>query len=427
MSAWLRMRLSAVFAAVVVVLTAPMLHADEDDEVVPEQVVVKLRPGVDPLEFAARYQQWYPNPKQPIIDSIASRRLYLFRVHEGDEEEFVDEIIGDAAVEKAEPAYTGRDVAPDPGTQSIFLASTRDRFLLQPATTRINADAAHKHATGRGVLVAVIDSGLDPTHPELAGRIAAGGWNFIDNNADIRDIGDGLDNDDDGFIDEMVGHGTLVSGLVLRVAPDAMILPLRVLDSDGYTTTWRMIDALYAAMDRGARVINMSLGTTEPTFVVEDAVIEAALRSRVIIASAGNEGTSSPVRYPAGHSDRGVIAVAATDNQDVRAEFSNFGEHIVLCAPGYRVTSTIPGGGYGRADGTSLSAPLVAGAAALVIERNWTLLAPPVTTYLTLGADPIDHRNPGYKGLLGAGRLDALDSLLRVPPGPAIQINHLAR
>lgn len=404
------------------------LRADDDDDVVPEQVVVKLRAGVNPLVFAARYREWYPDPQRPILDSIASRRLYLFRVHEGDEEEFVDEIVRDPDVEKAQPCYTGRDVAPDPGTQSIFLASTRERYLLQPSTTRIQTDAAWSYATGHGVLVAVIDSGLDPTHPALAGSIAPGGWNFIDDNGDIRDIGDGIDNDNDGFIDEMVGHGTLVAGLVLRVAPAAKILPLRVLDSDGYTTTWRMIDALYTALDRGARIVNMSLGTTQPTFIVEDAVLEAVGRGMLIVACAGNEDTSSPVRFPAGHSDLGVLAVAATDNQDVRAWFSNYGRYVSLSAPGYRITSTIPGGGYGRADGTSLSAPFTAGAAALVVELNRGLHGAQIAWIIMKSADPIDHRNPNYQGMLGAGRLDVLDAVAITPIAPqAVLQNHQPR
>lgn len=420
---------STVLAALTMCLIlSPAAWADDDDDVVLGQVVVKLRPGVNPFVFASRYREWYPNPQQPILDTIASRRLYLFNVHDGDEEEFVDVIVRDRDVEKAEPCYTGRDVAPDPGTQSIFLASTRERYLLQPATTRIQADAALAYATGHGVLVAVIDSGLDPKHPVLAESIAPGGWNFIDNNADIRDIGDGIDNDDDGLIDEMVGHGTLVTGLILRVAPSVRILPLRVLDSDGYTTTWRMVDALYTALDRGARIVNMSLGTTQPTFIVEDAVLEALGRGMLIVACAGNEDTSSPVRYPAGHSNVGVIAVAATDNQDVRAWFSNYGDYVSMSAPGYRVTSTIPGGGYGRADGTSFSAPLVAGAAALVMEINPSLSGAHVAWIVRYSADPIDHRNPNYRGMLGTGRLDVLDAVAATPPAPrAIHHHHQPR
>lgn len=387
---------------------APVL-ADDDDEVVPGEVVVKLIPDADPVAFANRY-------RVTLLDQIPTRRTYLYGVPVGDEEEFVDIIEFDPDVELAQPCFTGRDVNPDAGTQSIFVASTYGQFIDQYAMTQINVNAAQTIARGAGVTVAVLDSGIDAQHPALAPAIAPGGWNFIDDNTDLRDRGDGIDNDGDDLIDEAVGHGTLVAGLIRRVAPESSILPLKVLDSDGFTTTWRMVEAIYYAIDAGVPIINLSMGTTEPTFILYEAMLEARTLGVLIVACTGNEDTSSPLRFPAAHSNLGVIAVSATDRIDRRAEWSNFGEHVSLCAPGVDITSTIPGGGYGRAQGTSFAAPMIAATAALLLSQDNDRTPPLLRLGLFRTAEDITDKNPGYEMFLGAGRLDAGAALRRNPP-----------
>lgn len=394
-------------AALLLALGAPAALADDDDNVVPEQVVVRLRPGASISAFTARYGS-------PVIDSIASRRIWLVRVPAGDEEEFVDIVVLDPDVEDAQPNYTGRDVNPDPGTQSIFVASDAGDYTTQAAWGVIDLASAQQWATGEGVLVAVLDSGADAAHPALLGALAPGGWNFIDENADTSDVGDGLDNDADGLTDESVGHGTAVAGIVRRVAPDAMILPLKVLDSDGFTTTFTMVEAMYFAIDAGAHMLNISMGTTRETFLVDGAVAEAAARGVLVVASAGNEDTSSPVRYPAALSSMGVLSIAATDDFDIRAPWSNFGDHIALSAPGEWITSTIPGGGYGAARGTSFAAPIVTGAAALAAERYRTTSPAFLGAVLRDSAVNINALNDNYRGMLGSGRLDAFAALREV-------------
>lgn len=374
--------------------------ADDDDDVVPGHVVVKLVPGVKVQDFLTKY-------RVDLLDSIPGRRTYLVQVTPGDEEEFVDIVILDPMVADAEPDFTGRDVIPDPGGQSIFVAGTYGKYVWQPAYRKIGLDEAQQSSIGQGMTIAVIDSGLDPLHVALSGSIAPGGWNFIDDNADISDVGDGIDNDEDGYIDESVGHGTIVSGLIVRVAPGAAIIPLKVLDSDGYTTTFRMVEAIYHAIDLGAPIISISMGTTRDTFVIEDAVTEADQRGVLIVAAAGNEDTSSPVRYPAASSSAITLAVAAVTNKDIKADFSNFGEHISLSAPGVKITSTIPGGGYGVADGTSFATPLVAGTAALVWSKYPGATAADVAQRIRQTCRQIDGKNPNYPGMLGAGRLNA--------------------
>ena len=399
-------RYKFVRAVLATFVLAGAAAADEDDDVVPGQVVVKLVEGVDIDVFIDKY-------KVEFLDAIESRRTYLVKVKPGDEEEFVDIIVLDPMVADAEPNFTGRDIIPDPVGQSIFVASTAGQYATQPALGKIGLEQAQQTSSGAGVTVAVIDSGLDPAHPALAGRIAAGGWNFIEGNPNVLDVGDGIDNDMDGFIDESVGHGTIVSGLIARIAPGAKILPLRVLDSDGYTTTFTMVRAVYYAIDSGAPILNISMGTTRETFVIADAMSEAQQKGVLIVAGAGNEDTSSPVRYPAASSSSVVMAVAATTNSDIKADFSNFGGHVSISAPGVKVTSSVPGGGYGAADGTSYSTPFVAGTAALVWSKVPQFNAAQVEARLRNTAKNIDLLNPNYAGMLGDGRLNAAKAVGR--------------
>ncbi len=403
------MRLKSWIATCSLCILQPYVYADNDDEVVPGQVVVRLAQGANISAFLARYNV-------SAIDTIVSRRIWLLSVPVGDEEEFVDEIEFDPDVQWAEPNYTGRDLDPDPDTQSIFVAGTYGQYINQPSMGIIGLPQAQSFATGQGILVAVLDSGLDTQHPELLGSIAPGGWNYVDNNGVLADVGDGIDSNNNGIFDELVGHGTLVAGLIVRVAPDAMILPLKVLDSDGLTSTFTLVKGIYHAVDASADVVNISMGSTVDTMVLGGAIADAVAAGVVVVASAGNEDTSSPVRYPAGYASLGVISVASTDNSDVRSHFSNFGFHITLCAPGNSITSTVPGGGFGRASGTSFAAPLVAGGAALVKQRH--INAPPHTIALTLANSSrrIANVNSGYEELLGSGRIDLLRAMLRSTP-----------
>jgi len=405
-----RFRLSCL-ALLAAALTTATAQAD-DDEVVPGQVVVRLTPGASIAAFEARYGV-------NRLDRIPARPVWLIAVPVGDEEEFVDLIEFDPDVQWAEPNFTGRDLDPDPDTQSIFVAGTYSDYLNQPGTGIIRLPQAHNYATGAGVVLAVLDSGIDATHPILEDAIRPGGWNFVDNNADIRDIGDGLDNNANGVIDEMVGHGTIVAGILRRVAPGAQLLPIKVLDSDGVTTTFTLVKGIAHAVTEGADVINISMGTTADTIVLTEAISLAGADGLLVVASAGNEDTASPVRFPSGYSHLGVLAVASTDNSDRRSVFSNFGQHISLTAPGNLLTSTVPGGGFGRASGTSFAAPLVAGGAALVIERYGLTVPAAARGPLVWSVRPITRLNSGYEGLLGSGRLDLLRAMLRFTPNAA--------
>lgn len=401
-------KMQAVLALLFMLLLALPALADDDD-VVPGQAVVRFAPGADIPAFLDRWRAQYG---VSIITRITSRPIYLLGVFDGDEEEFVDDIRFDPALDWAEPNYFGRDENPDPGTQSIFVASTSGAFQSQPAMKSLGIEAAQRLATGRGITVAAIDSGLDAAHPVLAGKLAPGGWNFITGTPDIADVGDGVDSDGDGLIDESVGHGTMVAGLIARIAPDARILPLKVLDSDGLTNTFLMVEAIFYAIDSGAHIANISMGTTRRTLVIDTALAEARDAGMLVVASTGNEDDSNP-RFPSGASDEsgsglGVLAVAAVDEANRRAFFSNFGPHVSLTAPGVDITSTTPDGGYGRANGTSLAAPMVAASAALYWSIAPDATAPQVRGRVLRLTVDVSALNPGYEGELGAGRLHAL-------------------
>jgi subtilisin family serine protease len=259
--------------------------------------------------------------------------------------------------------------------------------------TKIDADVVHGSSTGAAVKVAVLDTGIDSSHPDLSGNYK-GGYNAI--NPKKRP------NDDNG-------HGTHVAGTiaaidntigVVGVAPDAHLYAVKVLDRRGYGFYSDIIEGLEWAKDNDMDVISMSLGGSASTQSLLDAVNAAYNSGIVLVASSGNNGNS--VLYPAKYAN--VIAVAATDINDDVASFSNPGPEVDLAAPGVNVLSTYKGGAYAWGDGTSMACPHVTGVVALILEDH-TIEPAAVKTAMTSTA--IDIEDTGIDYDTGHGRVDA--------------------
>jgi subtilisin family serine protease len=274
----------------------------------------------------------------------------------------------------------------------------------QEALARIGAPQAHESATGQGVLVAVLDTGVDATHPDLSSSISTQGYDFLDEDSDPTDAADGIDQDNDGLVDEGAGHGTHLAGIIHAVAPGAMILPIRVLNSEGSGTSVAVARGIRYAMAKGARVINLSLGLDVTPSVIKDAIQDAWSSDVVVVASAGNRGIEDSDHYPARQSE--VLAVAATDVQDLKADFSNYGSNIGVCAPGVGILSTFLNHGYAVWSGTSMSTPMVAGAAALRIDSSPGADADDIVDAIEDSSLELEFDGEDYDGKMGRGRLD---------------------
>jgi len=381
---------------------------DAVEIVVSGQVVVELVQGASIDEINAEFGT-------QLIDSVDSEGLYLLDVPEGMDQDVLRELLAEDIrvidAEENELATTSEEVGGD--TQSFFFYVAPSMYDAQYASGLLGLGPAHGVSIGSGIIVAVLDSGIDAAHEALAEMVLPNGYNFVDQNSDVSDVGNGIDDDGDGDIDEMTGHGTVVAGIVAMVAPGAAILPVKVLNSDGGGTTFRTAQGIYYAVDQGAHVINLSLGTQSNNQILRNAV-EAARQAGVsVVASAGNQNRQHPAQMPAG--DENAIGVAATDEGDVKGDFSNYGSHIGLSAPGTNVVSTMPQDAYAMCSGTSLSAAFVSGAVALVKATDPQ--APPEqieTTLLETTAD-LDAPNPDYAGMLGTGRLSAAAAVGAVP------------
>ncbi|HEU0294603.1 MAG TPA: S8 family serine peptidase [Anaerolineales bacterium] len=397
-------------------LVAPVTSAgaQESNDFLPDEVLVKLLQASEVVGLAADYDL-DPTP----LDQFGSRPIYRLRILDGaSPPDRAAQLASDSRVVYAEPNFVGR--APE-GVQRVSWPKGDESgdYVEQWAAGMIRLPEAHTLTRGAGITVAVLDTGVDLSHPALAGRLVDG-FDFVDLDADPSEVGSAEQN-------LHYGHGTHVAGLIALVAPEARIMPLRVLDEDGSGDIWVLAEALAYAINPdgnlntpdGADVINLSLSTTHETRLLaeivasvtceqdddpgedDDCLVSPDQHGAVVVAAAGNNGSSIP-EYPAAEGVIGLLSVAASTQTDTLAAFSNYGSWVHVAAPGEGILSSVPGGGYAVWSGTSMATPLVAGEAALIRAVNSSFSAADVVGHIISKSESINGPVPKRVDLAAA-------------------------
>ncbi len=317
----------------------------------------------------------------------------LFRIADGRAYETVRrEFAADASVRSLQPNFRymlqDQKTAPSEGDPAQY------------ALTKLRLPQAHMLVHGANVTVAVIDSGIDTGHPELANSIA--------DNFDALGSKEGTHVHGTGIAGAIVAHARLMGS-----APEARIIAIRAFGGatgGAESNSYVILRSLNYAAEHGAQIVNMSFAGPKDA-VIERAIAATAARGLVLIAAAGNAGAKSPPLYPAANPN--VIAVSATDAQDKLFGASNRGNYIALAAPGVDIFLPAPDGKYQMTSGTSFSAAYVSGVAALLLERNLALK--PEALRLTLVRTARDLGAPGRDDLFGDGVPDAYAAVQAVP------------
>jgi subtilisin family serine protease len=297
----------------------------------------------------------------------------------------------EGAVAAAQPNYRFL-LARDAGSQTAGASGTASQEEVQYASAKLELPQAHHLASGDKIRVAVIDSGIDASHPEIEGRIA--------------DSFDAV-----GSSEPPHGHGTGMASTIVAhdkltgTAPSARILAVRaftVTSKGPESTTFTLLRAIDWAVAHGAQVINMSFaGPTDPE--IADALAAARKKGVVLIAAAGNAGPKAPPLFPA--SDANVIAVTATDIDDKPLDVAGRGKHIAIAAPGVAILVAAPNDAYQTITGTSVAAAHISGLAALLLQRKPNLTPDGVKRALLSTATDLGPK--GRDDQFGAGLANA--------------------
>lgn len=299
------------------------------------------------------------------------------------------EVLRDPDVAFAEPNYL----------LSATLIPNDPSFGQQWALPKIGAEQAWDLTTGGPIVIAMLDTGISPTHPDLLGRLVPG-KNFISVGAEPLD-----DN----------GHGTFTAGIaaasgnngigVAGMSWGARLMPVKILDQDGRGPVSAFAEGIRFAVDSGARIVNVSAGIPVPSQTME-AAVSYALGQRVAVVAASGNVADGVQNYPAAYP--GVIAVAASTQTDGIADFSSYGSYVTIAAPGVGIVSTYSrrGDTYAQLSGTSASAPFVSGTIALMLSLKSGDLTPRAIREI-LKATAVDILTPGFDPKSGFGRLDS--------------------
>ncbi len=360
---------------------------DISDEVIVTLHKHRVLTGVDGDQVAKRHRGALSKKVTNHADTVLLKKDKNVSM-----EEFLNKLKADGDVLEAVPNVIVR--VPNPTPDKVYSAGEVQNLLsVQSAPSDPNLTWGYHDIEADMVtpcsdsapLVAVIDTGVDYTHPELAGRVI---------------LGHDFQNGDDNPMDDH-GHGTHVSGIIAAAANNglgsagvcskARILALKALDSTGSGSLYNIIQAVYAAADNtDVRVINMSLGSDFAPSTFHDAIDYAVAHGKLVVAAAGNSNSNYPF-FPALWSQGpkgGVLAVAANDQTNCKASFSNYGFWVSISAPGVGILSTLPNNSYGSWSGTSMATPFVSGAVARLLSQAPSLQPNDLVYLITSNGDP---------------------------------------
>ena len=349
------------------------------------QLIVKMKPSMPEAVFKGKLNARGATQRSE-IRGIAAR---VIRAPKASADLLKGELARDANIEYVEPDFIAQ-----------ALGTSNDPYFVQGSQwhlSKIQAPTAWDTTTGSSTqVVAVIDSGVRASHPDLVGKVLVG-YDFVANDNDANDEN---------------GHGTGVAGTlsprsnnqigVCGVAWANPILPVRVLDANGSGNYSAIANGIIYAADRGAKVINLSLGGTSSSRALQDAINYAWNKQCVIVAAAGNNG-SNVAFYPAACTN--VVAVSATNASDTRPTWSNFGSYVDVSAPGVDILSVYGTDQYAAWNGTSFSSPVASGVVALMAAANSTLTNVQLVDLLIKNSDDIGAL--GKDVYYGSGRVNA--------------------
>lgn len=375
--------LSLLLAAVLAALGSHAFAQQVDTGEV--RLIVKLKPTMRDADFKGRLNARGATQRGE-IRGINAR---VVRAPKASAELLKGELERDANIEYVEPDFIAQ-----------ALGTSNDPYFVQGSQwhlSKIQAPTAWDTTTGSSTQpVAVIDTGVRASHPDLVGKVLVG-YDFVANDNDANDEN---------------GHGTAVAGTVspasnnqvgvCGVAWSNPILPVRVLDANGSGNYSAIANGIIYAADLGAKVINLSLGGTSSSRALQDAVTYAWNKQCVLVAAAGNNG-SNVAFYPAACTN--VVAVSATNASDTRPTWSNFGSYVDVSAPGVDILSVFGNDQYAAWNGTSFSSPVASGVVALMAAANSTLTNVQLVDLLIKNSDDIGAL--GKDVYYGNGRVNA--------------------
>lgn len=390
-----------IVAALALAISAPVVGAQND------------HPPVDPApktQTTNETQQWVPGrllvqPHPGLSDEEFAKTL---KTHGA---KSVGRIAGiNVHIVQLPPQASEKAIAALLAKNPHIKFAERDMILKPDATAndpyygsawhlpKIGVPAAWDSSSGKAIIIAILDSGVDASHPDLAGKLVAG-WNFYDNNSNTSDV---------------YGHGTKVAGAaaattnnslgVAAVAGGATIMPIRVSATTGSASISTMASGLTWAADHGARVANLSFRAGGYS-TIQSAAQYLKNKGGLLATAAGNNGTQETFAY----TDTLIVA-SATDGNDAKASWSSYGNFVSVAAPGVGIYSTVRGGGYAAVSGTSFAAPITAGVVALMMAANPTLAAGKIQSLLYASA--VDLGSAGKDIYYGHGRINAAAAVL---------------